>query len=383
MRAAIVDANGELHHPFEATPQAAQSMLPPDSMLDRIRAALSAVLESAFEDPALLTEGYLPLLGLAVAWATPIDSAGHSLGSLLEHPLWRTVSLKSLVANRLKAPHDRTSVLRIAAACAVADAWHESRDSEGPQIESRLNMVVRLGGTPTAASVIVDPLHNSAEGVKSGFLTSRVIGGVDHLAGEIAHLPVDRALVEQLNKERPRRLGKLKPHTCSCGAPASAGHLESFISTHSVAARLKPGSEWPTLDGEVEAHSHIEPYRRALSEVGTLLGAALTGPSAMLNPAAITLAGPLALPPVRQAVEARLYGAQLLGTSPAVRLLGQETDRFLAVQGAGLAVLRHRLFRRFETLIGGSMRQHIPQISQLTVPLRQQDWQTGFLAGSK
>jgi predicted NBD/HSP70 family sugar kinase len=382
LRAAIVDANGALHHRYEATPQAAQSMLPPGPMLERIRAAISAVLEQAFEDPALLSGDRLPLLGLAVTWATPIDAAGHSLGSLLEHPSWRIAPLKSLVANRLRAPHDRSSVLRIAAACAIADAWRESRKPEAPQQAGpRLNMVVRLAGTTTAASVIVDPPNKSEEGVESGFLTSRTIGGVDHLAGEIAHLPVDLALVEQLNRGRPHDLGKLTPRACSCGAPASAAHLENFISTHSVAVRLKPGSEWPILGGEVEANPDREPYRRALSDVGTLLGGALTGPSAMLNPAAIALVGPLALPPVRQAVESRLHQAQLLGTLPEVRLFGQETDRFLAVQGAGLAVLRRWLFRRFGALIGGPIKQHGPRIEQLTIPLRRQDWQSGSLTG--
>jgi predicted NBD/HSP70 family sugar kinase len=375
LRAAIVDANGELHHPYEATPRAAQSTLPPGPLLDRIHAAASVVLDRAFDDPSLLFGDALPLLGVAVAWAVPIDRAGYPLGSLLEHPSWRTASLKNLVPDQLGLPRDRSSIMRIAAACAIADTWRASREAEvAQQTHPRLNMVVRLAGTIGAASVIVDPPRRSEAGLESGFLTSRVIGGVDHLAGEIAHLPVHAALVEELNQNRLPHLDELRSRACSCGAHASAAHLETFISASAVADRLKRGETWPTLGWEIEAKPDAEPHRHVLMDVGTLLGRMLIGPCAMLNPAAITLTGPLALPAVRDSVEARLYESQGLGTPPEVRLLDAEANRFLAVQGAGLAVLRKQLFRRFEAVIVGPKAQLAPRIEQLSHPLRRSDW---------
>lgn len=358
LRAGVVDANGALHHERESTPIPEQLSLAPQELLDRIRDAASKVLKEASDDEDLLVEGQFPFLGLVVAWAVPIDRSDRPLGQALSHPSWRSgASLADRVSRHLSLPRDRSYAINTTRATAITVAWHESRTEEYPaRTHPRPAMVMRLAGGISSASIVVEPPHISPDlGQVSGFPASVLIAGDHSLAGELGHTPVDIGLIDKLNNSRPKGLGELVPWACSCRllSEPSPHHLEAYASSRALLHRVYPHESGYDALQKIIGNPEKNEHHQALWDTGALVGHALTGPIATLDPATVWFVGPLAVQPVLAAAERSLSDADLIGSYPAISLLDPSVGGYAAVRGAGLSVLRNRVFRRFELLLGG------------------------------
>lgn len=385
LRAALVDANGELHYRTEATPLPGQLELEPDELLDRIRDVVGPVFSAALSpDNRLLVDGKLPLLGVAVAWGVPVGRDGKPLGPALRHDSWRDKApLYQRVAGHLRIPADRSHAMNDSHAAAIAVAWQQTRaDEHLHQPHARLGIVLRVAGGISGASIVVEPPKaKPGLGLVSGFLKSVLIGGNDYHAGELGHLPLDGEIIELLNRDRPEGLRPLVAHRCSCTTSETPpNHLEAYAATPALMHRIL--TEVPMSHAEecesvrgVISNPRTPVNNRALKDVGVLVGRALLGPVAMLNPATITLTGSLAVPVVQAALDDYLASASGLGAAPKLTpLTDARTNKFIRVQGAALAVLRNNVHRRFETLLGGAKDNAGPRVAQLTLPLSDLPW---------
>jgi predicted NBD/HSP70 family sugar kinase len=378
LRAGLFDANGVLHHPFEDDLRPGQLEARPDEILERIRGAVDAVMTGAFGDPALLVEGCVPFMGVSVAWPCPVNRQKKPEGNLLR-PGWRLGDpLDRRVAKAISIEPPRAHAINDTAAAAVAVAHRISTDpAHLEQDSSRLAIVLRLAGGVGGASIVVEGhREDSALGPTSGFAKSRLTGGVDHLAGEIGHAPVPKCVIEELNERTPRSLKKMKAHHCSCvGSDEPVpNHLEAYASGAAIARRVAP-----KLDARVVVERMLEDpdkpvHKRALEDMGTLVGQTMTGPAAMLNPASITLTGALAVPVVRDAVESRLHETHCYGKQPEVKLLPPDEDKFIRAKGAALVVLRRAVHRQIPAILGGPKPQLPPKVRALTVPFDEEGW---------
>jgi len=383
LRATIVDANGELHCPVEGRALPGQFALHPDELLDRIRDVVGAVLEAGLSKRSLLVDGALPLLGVSVAWSVPVGREGMPLGPALRHRSWRDgAPLQHRVAQHLNVPPERSHAMNDSHAAAIAVAWDQTRAEDHlTQAHARIGIVVRVSGGISGASIIVNPSqHATGVGRTSGFATSVLIGGNDYHAGELGHLPVDREIIERLNRDRPDGLRPLVAHRCSCTtSDPPPNHLEAYAATPALMHRVLEvvpdthAAECEAVRGVI-ANPATPVNRRALADVGELVGHALLGPVAMMNPATVTMTGSFAVPVVCQAVDRYLGRSTVLGAPPKVIWPDPETNRFIRAQGAALAVLREHVHRRFKVLLGGAKQGAAPRVAQLTLPVDDLPW---------
>lgn len=384
LRAALVDANGRLHHPKRLEPANGQLALKPTDLLDRIQAVVAEVLAASFDDSGLLVDGALPFLGISVAWAVPVDRDNRALGASL-HPSWLDgSSMRERVAQHLNIKRERSHALNDAHASAIGVAWHQTRHPDHQdQRHPRMGIVMRLAGTISAASIVVEspervrhPERAQKLGPTSGFVASVLLGGRDLHAGELGHLSLDQALIDERNASLPDGLGRLTAYSCSCTTPGESvpDHLEAYGSATALAHRVAPTEPKCDVVDRIITTPDVEIHRRALEDVGVLVGHALRGPVLMLDPATITLTGTLAVPTVQKAVSEYLLANKPFGNQPDVQIMERETNRLIRVQGAALAILRAQVHRKLEELVGGQKREVTPHVRDLTVPLHTFPW---------
>jgi hypothetical protein len=239
---------------------------------------------------------------------------------------------------------------------------------------------MRLGGTIAGASIIIEPPEFSPSlGPTSGFASSIMIGGVDHRAGALGHIPIDRSLIAALN-ERSRsfrkQLAPLVAVSCSCTPEMdpAPGHLEAYTAGAALARRVRPGEPVGTVVRRIIEDPDRDIHRLALADAGELVGHALLGPAAMLSPTTITLTGALAVPTVRDEVARYISAGQPFGVIPEVTILEGDENRFVAAKGAALAVLRGLVYRRLESLLGSGVREASDHVRALTMPMREPPW---------
>jgi predicted NBD/HSP70 family sugar kinase len=363
--AALVDANGDLSHQSAQPRQEDQLSAPPRVLLGRIRTAVADVLRSAFADPSKLVDGRLPLLGVAVAWPAAINRDKKPVSWALADSGWHTArTLVDHVALELNLEKERTHALNDANAAAIAVAFDRTRRPDHlQQTHPELTMVLRLAGGIGGATIVIEPPRDG----RTGFLDSTLIGGKDHLAGELGHVAVSPAAVEALNAARDG-LGSLEPHACSCvsrGEPVPP-HLEAYAAVRAVTRRFAPDEPGSTLIERLRNAAPGSPEARALHDAGSLVGEALAGPVAWVNPAAIVLTGSLALAPVEAAIKERIFGS--LVVSDPTMTCAKDSD-YIRVRGAALAVLRTHVYRRLDTLLGGHKKTLPGAVASLTKPL--------------
>jgi len=351
---ALIDANGTVHHARfeESVPN--QYDMEPSVLLKRIRRAAESLVSEALFDDDLLAEGSLPLLGVVVVVDKPLDTDAKPAGPAWGHPSWRSgKSLRQRLAQSFGLPVDRCYAIRSAQASALGVAWRHTRSSEYlDQRNVDVAMVLNLSSSTSAATVIVDPSTSPLSGERvTGFLSAQLIVGQHHQAGEIGHIGVDRSVLAELNKRRPADLPTLRPYRCSCTdqSDPTPPHLEAFVSTGAVTTRLGVSPSSTELARLVRRPREPQ-TARALSDLGALLGATLVGPLVMVDPGSITLTGPLATAEVSGALSGMVARAGLPGGEPDVRIV---EDPFIALQGAGLAMLRERVFRRLDAILDG------------------------------
>jgi predicted NBD/HSP70 family sugar kinase len=381
LRATLVDANGECRVRYEGEPMPGQLAEPPEILLDRIRHGAGAVLAQAYGDEALTVNGAVPFLGLAVAWPTPLTRGKLPVGHALEHHAWRSgTPVTHHVASHLGIHGDRSHALNDAAAAAVAVAYEQTNRREHlEQRHPRMLVTLRVAGGIGSGMVVIEPPQDDAEfGRTSGFAKSVLIGGTDHHAGEIGHVPANLTLVAQLNEERPDGLGPLEPHRCSC-TPADEpqlGHLESYAAAPALAQRLDPSRPHGEVVRRVLDDPDHEPHRRALEDSGTLVADALVGPLAMLNPASIVLTGALAGPAMEGAMKKTLAKGHRFGGQPTVAAVDDASlNKFIRAKGAALVVLRHHVHRELAGILDGTERVVCDKVRNLTTPLVAHPWE--------
>jgi predicted NBD/HSP70 family sugar kinase len=381
LRAALVDANGELWNEHDAESLPDQLREDPAVVLDRIRDAAGAVLDPALKEGSLLVEGAIPLLGVAVAWPSAVDRQGKPAGHALTNNRWHgSQSLTQLVARHLGIDARRSHALNDCNAAAVAVSFERTRERDhAQQTNPELTLVLRLAGGIGGATIIVaPPRHDQSLGVTSGFLDSLLIGGTDLLAGEIGHVSLPYSAIRALNERRPDGLDALAPVDCSCRESSESpipSHLEAYTSVGTVTRRAAPTLSRSDALQDILANPERHTYSRALADVGALVGEALLNPIAWLNPATIVLTGSLAVPEVVNALDRRIADSHPVVTHPNIRCV-EGSDAYTRVQGAGLAVLRQHVHRQLPSIVGGDKKTLPRRVKQLTVPHPALPWAT-------
>ena len=371
LRAGILDLNGWLHASREAPAHPGQRLLPPDRLFERIGDLARETLAEAVNDHVLTVRGKLPLLGIAAAWPTPIDRDKRPVGRALAHDGWHEGEPLSSRLSRYFGVDEHVSyTLNDANAAALAVAHIETKAPRYlEERRTRLAIVLRVAGGIGGAIMIIEPWYEIDGDHESGFTKSVLIGGADHHAGEIGHATVPGSVIAKLNRERPRGLRPLRRHRCTCtpGNRQVPPHLEAFASGVALRHRLRLDIPLGVAIDSVVASSDLA-QQRALQDVGTLIGEALAGPVAMLNPATITLTGALAVEPVRAAFAAVLEAQHQFGDRPRISALAEEEHRFLRAKGAALALIRERVHRRLPQILHDeqSVKRHFKTLRHLT-----------------
>jgi predicted NBD/HSP70 family sugar kinase len=359
-RGALVDANGRTSAEEEAVPTSGQLLeLSPELVLNRLAAVAHAVLSSAIESRQ---ESSIKLIGVAVAWPAPLEAAT-KVGSTkaLRHPGWaKQGDLRMVVAQRLALEGwagslanacERSHAINDANAVALADAFRRTRsrarrlsdDSGGGAV-----LAVRVGGGIGAGVVLLADHDNR----RLSFLNSHLIEGRGY-AGEIAHLPVSHADVDEL-AGAGKGLKAAEPLPgCGCGR---ASCLDAVASARAIVERVRQAG---VLDGSLhEGHADTEAFRTivdnvrqkpvalALEQAGQLIGRALAGPVMLLNPKVVVISGSAARPQLLAGIS-KQRPDWLHVHDESYPSIESDPDPLAPLRGAGLAALRGALFRRF------------------------------------
>jgi predicted NBD/HSP70 family sugar kinase len=374
VRAVLIDSNGWQYASREIDSIDGQLADEPKVLLARVRKAVIEVIKAGIDrHPELLVGDALPLLGCSVAWPTPISRDNYPVGHGLAHPTWNNSRLDRSVQVALGLGELPVFVMSDAHAAAIAVARRETRGAEPLRWpHPRLTIVLRLAGNVSGAVIVVERTkHDPNKGPISGFERSILLGGFDNLAGEVGHVPVSPTTIGSLDGNN--KLGLPVPARCSCTLPGEPPpeHLEAYASVLALTQRLYPNKSRGAALKAILKNPTGERHRRALKDIGTLVGETMFAPVMMLNPGSIVLTGSLALPPLEAGMREHLSAAYRLGSEPRIlSLAGEENENIRAV-GAALAMIRVRVYRQLEKLLtGGGMQANV---AALTVPVRRRD----------
>lgn len=335
--------------------------LPPGELLERLARPIRRLVSRAAAEPSLSVHGKVPLLGIAVGWASALYHSKRPAGSALSHEAWDAASagLNGLLARHLGLPEARSHAINDANAAAIWAAWRiaSPTDRRTTALRAEVNLCLRLSGAIGAGAVIV-PVPDAAR--RPAFLDSSLIEGKTGVAGDLAHLYLPRSVVQEIQSREPplRGLEPIRGVACSCGRLEC---LESFAGGKAVLDRLHRSgvdvdrNQLDMADDELAGMLATTRHRlvdRSLRDAGRLLGLALAGPVLMLNPRSVTLTGFLAQEPVRRGiVEEQAFWSHPNDSAFDVLLprdhgnVGDPAS--IVAHGAALAVLRAQLYRRF------------------------------------
>ena len=380
IRAALVDANGWIHHPHAGDAVVGQLKASPTELFDRIRGASEKVLDDALKDRRLLVKDALPFLGMAVAWPGPLDRDKGFPRIALSHPSWRSneYGIDQRLAKYLHIPNERSHAVDNAAAAALAVGFdHTRRAAYKGQREAQPIIVVRIGGGLGAASIVVEPEHNGT----SGWMVSTLTEGHRGLAGQIGHTPVNQTLLRMMEKSRPTNCPAIRRVACSCAEEGEhPDHVEAYASCPALAARFaEPETDDVTeVVRNVLGKRAVEPYHHALREIGELVADCLLPSVLMLNPYRIVLTGGLATEEVRGAVEAYLEDfaalGRIFGGAPEVKALEGDANDYVRVRGGALAILRTHVHETLDELYGSESNLLKERFAELTMPITKYPW---------
>ncbi len=372
LRGGLLDANGTLHHAQSSRAMPAQLALAPDQLLSRVRRLATRILASGLNDPALHAGGRreLRMLGVSVAWPSPIDRRGYPRGRVLSNVEWhmelpgdtqrRTLAMHAAIA--LGPPFsehvDRSSAINDANADALTAAFDHARaralmpdEADAP----RVILTVRIGGGLGAATI---ELATHRRNVLS-FIEARLMVGTNGFAGELGHLPISGATVKEIEANPPEGLARIdhKRWVCSCGGH---GHLEALASGTAFARRMQ-ASGYEVMNDRARAIRRTQALiadrgsahaQRALFDCGRLIGRALANPILMHDPHTVVLTGYFADAQVARGVEReRAIWGNTIGDTVIIENLGREHYAYNAARGAGLAVVRRLVMRELPQLL--------------------------------
>lgn len=379
LRAGLVDANGVLHCEVSRSPFRNQFEKPVHVVLERIREIAAEVLTAGIDKRSLWASERrrLKLLGVSVAWPSPIDRVGRPGGSSLKDPAWYTPArstgkiptLQERVANALGAPFTAGHMYAVndANAHALAVVFRGSRMRAGqPETDQwRVVLVVRVSGGLGAATILSAP-HTER---RLSFIDSRLIAGTNGFAGELGHVPVGRSVISERNRECPSGLAKLSYEQAECSCGKGRHHLEGFASADALLRRLEAsgfnvphGSRGQTSLVRSIFEGDVSPKEvHALTDVGRILGRVLASPILMLDPYSITLTGSLAFEDVKQGVLLeRGVWRSTIGDHVRVGYLSGDDNVYAGVRGAALAMMRNFVYRQLGDVIDGKAQSGFP-----------------------
>ncbi len=196
------------------------------------------------------------------------------------------------------------------------------------------------------------------------FIDSLLVEGTNGLGGALGHLPIGRRFIEDLNEAcEVEDLAEIDYDRwkCSCGRRR---HLDAFASGSAVVRRLKAsGYDIPAeregvanLLGEITGDEPDEGVVHALTDIGRILGRALTGPILMLDPYSITITGSLACEQVVEGMRReRDKWANAIDDKVQIGYLDENDAPYISVLGAGLAVIRRLVYRNYLDKRGKSL----------------------------
>jgi predicted NBD/HSP70 family sugar kinase len=382
IRAALVDANGQMHREVTGPSVTGQLAARPAELFDRIKQVSEQVLRPALGDEHLLVRGALPFLGIAVAWPAPLDLEKVPRGAALSHHEWRSndYGIHHRLAKHLHMQHrERSHALNDAEAATLAVAFDYTRSPEyRHEADPQPMIVVRISGGLGASAIVVEPIQ---DGKASGWMKSRVTGGHRGLAGEIGHTPVNHTLLRDLASTRPKNCPAPKLVVCSCAESGQRpDHVEAYAAGPALVARFARSRKHdpPEVLARILGDPENEKHRRVLEETGTLVGDCLLPTVLMLNPYRIVLTGRLATPIVKEAIETHLESSEALGRifggTPEVRILAEEENDYIRVRGAALAVLRAQVHRHLDELYGAPSAALPERFAELTEPITSFPW---------
>jgi predicted NBD/HSP70 family sugar kinase len=367
MRAGLVDANGTVTCAVQL-PRTShdQREASPSEVLDRIVRCARLCVERAASETDIADSGSLPLLGVMVSWPSPVRGSGRPAGPALS-PEWQNSKLRGTlreeVAKALDIPLERAHAINDAFGHGLAISLGESRSRAAlmasgelaPESTTKIAMFLRLGGGVGVCTMLLEP---DAPG-RLGWVDSRILGGGRSIAGELAHLPIDPHIVDRINANKSYQVDWLAPmdptRPCSCHVQ---GHLEALVGGLALQERLENSDI--TREQLREAMRDLDTgqsaagdpaanvVRRALRDIGTVLGHAIAGPILLLDPSLLVLCGSLARDPVRKGIEAaRESWSPAWGEQLRIELVSPDVQPMTGVRGGALAVFRTKVHRRF------------------------------------
>ncbi|MBK5218978.1 MAG: ROK family protein [Thermoleophilia bacterium] len=365
-RGALVDPNGRIDFGFECPPHPGQlTELSRTLLLNRLADLAYAILEAGV---SASPGGQLPLIGVSVAWPSPLDAeTKHPSITVLPHPQWARdpLPVTDAVAARLQLDQwstatgsdvVRSHAINDANAVAISAAFDKTRDrAMDPITDGRSGpiLVIRIGGS-IGAGIVLLATHCDQ---RSAFLDSHLIEGRG-FAGEIAHLPISAADIDELGKRGDGLIALTPSHKCHCGRKIC---LESVASARAVVKRVRNSGLLENDVGDTEGirvmmekSDTSSAFARALYQAGSLIGRSLAGPIMLLGPRQITVTGSSAQPALIEGLEARRGDWKYIQGEPGpevMALKGRENS-LAPAHGAGLVALRGQLYRRFDDFDG-------------------------------
>jgi predicted NBD/HSP70 family sugar kinase len=363
---ALVDANGTLHCTATIDPLPDQLRGARTTLLDRIRAVAGRVLRTAFDEHSCLAEpGVLRLHGVAAAWPSLLDRQKVIQGWTMGDKSWTArdeatgtrPTVPEWLSGALGGPFtaDRCSALRDASAHSLCLAFEDAQERTASSKlggDWRVSLLIRLGQGLGASPILLAPPAKN----RMCFIDSKLIEGTSGFAGSLGHLRVEKRVIEEINKDPVKGLGRVDYDglLCSCG---KHHHLQAFVSVPGVLARLQASDYEMPNDNQSRARLLAEvrdgratdavPVHAGL-DVGRILGQALAGPVLLLDPSTITISGPLAGKPVVNGIvrERGVWGSTV-ADSVEVGLAESPAGDFIGVKGAALAAIRRVVYREF------------------------------------
>lgn len=384
LRAALVDGHGETVLSDALEPDEKQLEKSPRDLLEDVKKLAGHLVGRAFEEcPEFLVDGHLPLLGVSVAWPTPVNRHKRPDGYALAHSRWKERNLNDRLSRALGLKSQRCSSLNDAEAAAVSVAAERSipwihDDPPHP----RLTLVLRLAGGIGGATVVVEPPRFDPEKEVGGFLTSFVLGGRDLHAGEVGHISIGDGRIRELNNKCLKDgmdLEEITQERCSCTPRDESGeqtkHLEAYAAAPALARRLGLGPQDVGPLNALHERPHDPRETRVLEDMGDLVAHALRGAIAVLDPAEIVLTGSLAFETVRRKIETYLQANEVFSAAPEVTRLKGDDNRYVRARGAALVVVRRQLYRALPDLVGNQKAEvRRTRIEQLTEPVPKSIW---------
>ncbi len=288
-----------------------------------------------------------------MAWPWVLGPSGRVVGLGRRHRSSDDADLRVAIATGLGGMFaaDRVAVLNNANCSAVGLAFERARigsmeearalSPRGPSEEPRMiGALVAVRLSEGVGAGVVECAGRTPR--RSAFLGARLTTGAHGFAGEIGHIPIHRSILTDIWGGDPWS------STCSCGriaTQAQAPHLEQVAGAPAIRQRmqLKRGASLHELLHGARRDSRVV---SDLGRVYELLGTALKGPVAMLDPKWLVITGPLAFEPAlpRLLAAGEYWSHAVADLRVDVSGVNATWD---TVRGAALLPLRSRVHRAF------------------------------------